>query len=287
MRRMSPDEVLVAITAAIVAAVGWVRWYRRLAGRASSMAAQGLRPALAALPVVAVIGIFIVLRIGASFDVRFDPTYLGFYLVFGAAWLVAARSGARRLNLSWIDDAMERRNPAAVAALAGAILGAAACYAGGNVGDGPGWWCVLIAGGLATGFWLLLWLVLERLAHVSEAITVERDAGAGLRLGGWLLASGLICGRAAAGDWYGLGPTVVDFAAAAWPALPLAAVAIVVEWRRSKRPMVPSGATPAADAWLAPSVALAAAYVVVAVAVYVIAALPAPGPAPLGPAEAL
>lgn len=264
---MSPDEVFVALGSAVVTFVGWRRWYTRLLRAPAMGRAPVVRPVLSALPVAALVGILLVLRRMASADVRYNPTYLLFYLGFGAAWLCAVCSVAQRLGISWVDDAMDRGNLAAVLAVSGIVLGGAACYAGGNVGDGPGWWCVLIAGGIATGFWILLWYALERLSRVSEAVTVERDAGAGLRLGAWLLASGLICGRAAAGDWMGLVPTIVDFAVTAWPALPLAALAIVVEWRRSRRPFAPAEAAAAKDAWLLPSLGFAIVYLAVAAAV--------------------
>jgi hypothetical protein len=284
---MSPDEVFVALICGIVTLVGWGRWYTRLLRLPAMGRPPAIRPVLSGLPAAALLGILLVLRRMASADVRFDPIYLLFYLLFGATWLWAVCSVAQRLGISWVDDAMDRGNLAAVLAVSGIVLGGAACYAGGNVGDGPGWWCVLIAGGLATAFWFLLWYALERLTRVSEVVTVERDAGAGTRLGAWLLASGLICGRAAAGDWVGLVPTIADFAVTVWPALPLAALAAVVEWRRSRRPFAPAGAAGAKDAWLLPSLGIALVYLAVAAAVLLLP-LWSQGPAyGLPPAEAM
>jgi hypothetical protein len=173
-------------------------------------------------------GLFVLLRMGASFDVRNAPVYLVFYLVGGAAWLVPGRGLLGLLGISWQYDALDRRNPAAAWALAGGLAGLMACYGGANLGDGPGWWCVVFAGGLATVAWFLAWSVVQVAGDVAEAITVERDADAGIRLGAFLLAAGLLCGRGAAGDWTSAAQTVVEFGAA-WPLIPLTLGAAWIE----------------------------------------------------------
>ena len=140
------------------------------------------------------------------------------------------------LGLSPHDDVVERRNASAAPATAGAMLAVACCYAGGNVGDGPGWWVVVFAGLLATGALFLAWYLLESIGKVSDAVTVERDVAAGWRLGGLLLALGLIFGRGVAGDWVSAGATCSDFVRVAWPAVPLVVGAGMLE--RSARPTV-------------------------------------------------
>jgi hypothetical protein len=209
------------------------------------------------------------LRTGASFDVRHDPAYLAFYLVFGAAWLVPGRGLFGLFGISWQDDALERRNAAAAWAVAGGLAGLTAGYAGANLGDGPGWWCVLFAGGLATAAWLVAWSVVQAAGDVAEAITVERDTDAGIRLGAFLLAAGLLCGRGAAGDWTSPLQTAIEFGAA-WPLLPLTLGAAWVERRAGAERGHPQR-PPAArlNGWLA-----GALYVAFAIACLV--ALPRP-----------
>lgn len=265
---MSPDETIVLFVTAGFGIQGWYRWYKRLGRLSGFRMPPYLKPVLALLPLGALGCLFCVLRRFASADVRSDAFYLAYYAVFGAAWLVwILELSERVLGVSPALDAMERRNPAAILMTAGILLGGAACFSGGNIGDGPGWWCVAFASGLATAFWMGLWAVLERVAHVSDAVTVERDAWAGLRMGAFLLATGLICGNAAAGDWFGFLPTVVDFAKDAWPALILAAVALPLEWLRSRRPLTDG------NPWAAVSVILSVAYVAAAAfAVYRLAA---------------
>ena len=72
-------------------------------------------------------------------------------------------------------------------------------------------------------------MVLEAVTAVSDVVTVDRDPSAGFRLGGFLIACGLILGRSVAGDWVSAEGTVRDFAVAAWPVIVLVIVAAVVE----------------------------------------------------------
>lgn len=258
---MSPDESIVLLVTAGFGIQGWYRWYGRLGRAAKLRMPPYLKPALALIPLAALGAVAFVLRGWASADVRNDAFYFAYYVVFAAAWLSwILELSERVLGVSPTLDAMERRNPAAVLMLAGILGGGAACFAGGNIGDGPGWWCVAFASGLATLLWMGLWAVMERLARISDTVTVDRDPWAGLRTGAWLLGTGVICGNAAAGDWFGFVPTIVDFAGAAWPALILAAVAIPFEWLRARRPVTDQNPRAAVSA------ALSVAYVAAAVA---------------------
>jgi hypothetical protein len=108
------------------------------------------------------------------------------------------------------------------------MIGLAAAYAGGNIGDGPGWWVVLAAALIAGGAWYLLWWIVELSTGASEEITVGRDVPMAIRLGGYMVGSGVICGRGVAGDWVSLGNTLADFGDA-WPVVLLTALAIGVE----------------------------------------------------------
>jgi hypothetical protein len=103
------------------------------------------------------------------------------------------------------------------------------CFAGANIGNGPGWWVVVFSATLSTGGFFLLWAVVEWLTGVSEMVTVERTSGSGLRLGGFLAGAGIVLGRAVAGDWVSAEATVRDFVVVAWFVLPLAAVAVILE----------------------------------------------------------
>ena len=98
-------------------------------------------------PLVAAALLLAVLRYAASYDVRDDPAYLALYLILGAAWVGVSIRWLAVTGISTSDDVVERANGSASLAVAGAIIGITLAYAGGNIGDGPGWWVVVFCRG--------------------------------------------------------------------------------------------------------------------------------------------
>ena len=121
------------------------------------------------------------------------------------------------------------------------LAGSGACYAGGNVGEGPGWWVVVFSAGLALGGMFTCWLFLNAFAPVMEQITVDRDVATGIRAGGFFVAQGLLFGRAVAGDWQSVGGTILDFILHAWPALLVLGLATGLEHGARLSPAHPYG----------------------------------------------
>ncbi|HTW93689.1 MAG TPA: hypothetical protein VMD30_02775 [Tepidisphaeraceae bacterium] len=217
---MSGDEIFACILSVVIAFWRWGRWYwRMLSGRQAGPS----RLLLSLVPPACALSLFICLRAWASRDVRNDPTYLAFYLAMGAAWVGLALLFLPMFAINVRDDVVERRNPAPAWTAAGAIAGATACFAGANIGEGPGWWVVVFCGFLSTGGLFVSWAVVQSITGAADTITIDRDAATGLRLAGVLLAVGIILGRAVAGDWVSAPATVNDFFRYAWPVLPLLA----------------------------------------------------------------
>jgi len=225
---MSLGEMLVGMGSAAVTILFLYRWYRYILGGISAVKRNiPIRVALGLLPPAALLVIAGALDLFAAFDVI--DGWIFFYLLLGLAWLCCGLMLMFAFfDLSWLDDALERRNPAAALALLGGGFGVTLIYSGANVGDGPGWWCVVFAGGLGLIAWLLLGILAERVNGVFRRITVERDVFCGIRTGCFLLASGLILARACAGDWTSFVQTVVEFADG-WPVLLLAALFLGAE----------------------------------------------------------
>src|SRR2546422_2621701 len=259
---MSGDEQIVLIASAGVAVWAWYGWYIPAIIVERLGAPRPGRRLILLPPVVCAAVLFLVLKTVSAHDVRDDLRYLGLYLVVGAGWLGVAAKGLPFAGLSERDDVVERGNGAAAVAVAGALVAVTLCFAGGNIGDGPGWWVVIFAAALATGTLAILWLLLDRLTGLSDTVTIDRDPAAGIRIAGLLVGGGLILGRAVAGDWVSIEATVHDFARAGWPVLVLfAAAALVERWARPtpERPLpsiITLGALPAVV-----YVAAAAAYV--------------------------
>lgn len=226
---MSEDEIVAAVVCAFLNVATWLRWafvagsLRRFNPGSTATFAPWLSVLLTPLLVYVILARF------ASHDVRDSVLYIGFYLLMGAAMVAVGVSLLDRLGLSLRDDVLERRNPAACLAWSGALTGLGLAYAGANIGDGPGWWVVVFSGSLSIGSLLFGWLLLDRIGDCGEAILVERDEAAGLRVAAWFVATGAITGRAAAGDWVSASATVLDFGKAAAGALVLTLVASVYE----------------------------------------------------------
>ena len=175
-------------------------------------------------------GILYVLEAWASFDVVDAPYFIVGYASLGLLWITgAAKLQAATADIRFQQDVRDRNNVAAAVAIGGLLLGDAAAYAGGNVGDGPGLHVVLFAALLSTGaVTAAVWLV-AACSDGEERITIDHDVGAALRLGALALATGIVAGRAAAGDWISAEATVRDFAGVAWPIVPAVVLAIANE----------------------------------------------------------
>src|SRR5688572_22236491 len=190
---MSGDEAFILLICSVIALIGWGRWYYITSAAAGFGAARTQRMPLYVIPLACAALLLVVLKLAASHDVRDSFIYLSFYLVMGAAWVVVWTAPLRLLGVSPRDDALERRNPAAAHAVAGAMVALTLCFAGGNIGDGPGWWVVVFCAGMATLTLFLAWAIVQALGGTSELVSVERDVASGVRLGGFLIAVGLVC----------------------------------------------------------------------------------------------
>jgi hypothetical protein len=235
---MDGGEAFVLMVSLLVATIGWGKLILDALLVSPLMSSRARRAWLAAGPVLGNALVVVTLRRLASFDVRSDLVYLFFYAVLGLAWMpLAAWHG---LGISARDDVIERSNAAALVAWNGAIVGCAACYAGANIGDGPGWWCVLWAAGLATAGWMATWVLLHALTRIADHVTIDRDLASGMRAASFLIASGVLWGRGAAGDWTSAAATVLELRAA-WPVAILLVKAILIERIARPRPDKPLG----------------------------------------------
>lgn len=183
------------------------------------------------------VGLWLVLRFFAAQEVRES---IGYQWLFVMAWIVAVDVGARGLALMGLDleaDGFERRNPAARSALAGYCIAVTLGAIGANLGEGDELSTTLFPLGLAVAGVLAVALGMASASRGFATVTVERDAAAGLRMGGLFVAAGVPLARAASGDWFTMGATLRDFGATGpWLiALVVVAVAMEVWWRKMKR----------------------------------------------------
>lgn len=204
-------------------------WYQSSYSAWPSERVKFARNLLAALPAVSFIIIVYTLNVLASFDVVGSLIYIIFYIVLGYAWIyMGIVLTSLFFDVSWIDDGLNLVNKAALAPIAGSFLAITIIYSGANIGDGPGWWCVIFAAGLGLSLWFWLGFMINKFTGIFERITVERDICCGIRTAGYLLGSGIILARASSGDWTSFGMTIAEMIYG-WPVLFLALLASLVE----------------------------------------------------------
>jgi hypothetical protein len=248
----SQDEVFVLVISVVCATIGWGKFARQ-----ACLIWPYRYPIVARFPLLIALALaaallYYILAQWSSHDVRDSVPYTVFYLVVGAGWLALCRHLLDYLDLRVRDDVLERGNAASGWACGGAFLGLMACFAGGNVGDGPGWWVVIYSAILATAGAALAWVILDMSTQLADNISIERDVAAGMRAGAFWIAAGLILGRAVAGNWVSFDAANHDFLYYGWPVLGLLSVAILIELTvrpggiLARMPVFLRGALPAA-----------------------------------------
>lgn len=236
---MSEGEGFVTFFSSLIAAALWGVWVYRVLRPHRMLSSRGSRWPLYVGPLAANILIFVVLLLFSASDVRNDPKYLAMYTVLGAAWTALFSRLFPLLGLHALDDVVQRRNAASGLLYLGVLVGIALTYAGGNIGDGPGWWVVFFSSGIATVSLVLVWFLLATVTRTTEHVVLDRDRAAAVRTGALLTALGLVFGRAAAGNWQGVGPALVDFLNVSAPGLLLLAPEILCSWMFRPTPRQP------------------------------------------------
>ncbi|MFD2305350.1 hypothetical protein [Enterococcus termitis] len=204
-------------------------WYVKTAHVTRFFNQPKRRAYLYGLPAIPILLYLYTLRTVASWDVVGEMAYIIMYLFLGIAWLALSFDGMLLLwSFSYEDDVLMSKNKAALILMTGAIVGSSLIYAGANIGDGPGWWTVVFAGGLGTVSWLVLGMLINQTTTIIESITMEYDTNSAIRFSTYLAASGVILARASSGDWTSFSMTVKEFMVG-WPVLPLAGLVILIE----------------------------------------------------------
>lgn len=218
-------EFILLVFSIFYTGVSISSWYKKLQEVEPVRRDKVIKYVMTFLPIASFFIILFTLKVLASFDVVNDFIYIIFYILLGYSWtFLGLLFVFRFFDISWVDDVLNLNNKAALYTVSGAFLGIVLIYSGANIGDGPGWWCVIFAGGLGIITWFLLGRLVHSVTDVFERITVDRDINCGFRTGAYLLASGIILARASAGDWTSFSSTVVEFLVG-WPVLLLTALA--------------------------------------------------------------
>jgi uncharacterized membrane protein YjfL (UPF0719 family) len=222
-------EIPAFIVSVFLTLKSWSAWYSDLITVNRFRLPIQQRLVLFGAPIASLAVIFVILTKLASSDVRHDPLYLAFYLLIGAAWIGGGTLVFPLLGISARDDVLEKGNGASAWAIVGALGGISCAFTGGNIGNGPGVTAVLFTSVLSTGLFFVLWFVFDVLTSISDAITIDRANGSGIRMAGFLLGLGLLSGWSVAGDWVSASATLRDFLHSSWPAVAMTAIAVFLE----------------------------------------------------------
>jgi hypothetical protein len=238
---MEDFDSFLLLTAVVAAGYFWVRWYFSTLSVNQMVANENYRLPYLIIPVIAGALLWVVLANGADPYVRSHSGYFFLYWTGGLAWVGLLKWFLPFIGFSARDE-LERRNIGSLMVVSGAILGLTFAYAGGNVGEGPGSWVVMLCVAVSSFGFYAVWVLMEGFTQVSETVTVERDLAGALRLTCFLIALGLIMGAAVSGDWIDTQDFWIAFFARAWPALAMMIFAILIEYvsRPSERQPKPS-----------------------------------------------
>jgi len=205
---------------------GWAWWIRSLLGVSRLRSPLWQRLSLIATPPLCLAALLVLLLTAAAPAVRASPFYIIWYEMLGGVWLCGSLHSFDYLGISPRGDAVERANRAAHRVAVCATVAVTLCFAGANIGDGPGPEAVIPCAVLSTASLFGAWALVGRLAPAwIDAVTIDRDVRAGNRLGALLIVLGLVFGYAVTGDWHSMEETLRDFAIRAWPGALLAVVA--------------------------------------------------------------
>jgi uncharacterized membrane protein YjfL (UPF0719 family) len=236
---MGDDEVFAMAVALAFALFTLWPFYRALDG-SSALYRNAREVKLLGFAPLALVPLLVVLLNFADPVVQGSVGYILLFLLAGAAFSGLTLRLLPFFGLSWRDDIVETRNPAATIAVCSALLGVSLVFSGSNIGEGPTIWTTLGPATLALGIYFAAWWLLERVAHPSEAVALDRDTAAGTRLAGFLVAEGAILGRAAAGDWVSFDDMLSGLVRGGAAVLVLVGVAALADKKMRPTPEVPA-----------------------------------------------
>jgi uncharacterized membrane protein YjfL (UPF0719 family) len=230
---LEPDEACVLLASVLLAAVVGIPWYAGLFGRPMTLVKGSLatRLLIGALPLALLFALDVTLSMDAAHEVRGNGQEIFLFVALGAAWLIGLAWATSWLGIHMRDDAIERNNVAAAIAASGTLTGGMIVYSCANLGEGDTIWTTIGPAVLATASILALWGLHQMVSGATDAITLDRDVAAGIRFAGMALGTGLVIGRAVAGDYISTTRTVRDLLVQGWPAAPVAALSAFIQVR--------------------------------------------------------
>lgn len=230
------EEIFIILAALVLVALARVvqQWLYGQTLRA--MLTEGDNPAMGIAVAGYLFGVIwtITVLLGTlSYDLVVDVRNVLIYGGLGIVLLTAVALGTCRVFLGMgMQEQLAARNVAAAIVVAGVYIATSLTYSGGLVGEGGGFWIMLL-------FFLLGQLALLGITYAFRWLTHYDDVqeiasgniAAAFALAGLLIAVGLIVRRAVAGDYLGFLPSLGSFLLALVVVVVLYPVRqVVVQW---------------------------------------------------------
>jgi hypothetical protein len=235
------SEGILLIISIVLGIVFLFKWYGPILRVKPRKRCGGARAALSLIPIISFCVLAAVISTVSAPTVSSPsaegyPFWIIYYIIVGFAWILCTKGLIFRcFDLSWQDDVLAKNHTEpALLPVIGAYAGLTMIYAGANIGDGPGWWCVIYAAGTGTAAWLLLGHIVQKATDAFGTVTIGRDLPCAIRMSAYLIAGGAILAHASAGDSITPGTDIINIAACSLTAVPLAILAIFVEKHYAK-----------------------------------------------------
>lgn len=181
------------------------------------------------LGLIILTGTYFILVKLASFDVVDNSFYIFYYLLMAfSAIYIHIFSIYIGLNLSIKDDILNNSNKAATITIVSTLFGLSTIFAGANIGDGPGFYTVIIASGLGLITFIILMRIFDYFTNTLEHIQSDHNVHKAIRYSVLALCLSSILAYGAHGDWTNFTYTLIEFLVA-WPSLILILIAIIIE----------------------------------------------------------
>ncbi len=224
---MSGDEILVYMLFIVLSVVYLFQLLKYILERKSIVEKRLEKNTIFFTLVLSVLFFYIIIKKAAAYDVV--GKYVMFYIVFGVAWIYLFQTLLMPIfDFSWRDDIFGMKNKSALITYTSIMVSFALIYGGANIGDGPGWWCVLIAGILGMIVWFLIFIISNIANKIFYRITVERSFPTGIRFAMFSISISIILARACGGDWTSFVDTIKEFYVA-WPVIPMMVVFLLID----------------------------------------------------------
>lgn len=229
------EPVFFFIAIALALGAGY-RYYRSLITVHRLVCPRRLRAFLAIWPIVCVGPIiWVLMNLSDPQYVRGHADYMLAFAGTGLAWILTTPIILSLSGISLRDDVIERRNGAALIAIASMMLGQALCYAGANIGSGATIWTTIVPALLGSAVLYLGWFLAAALVDSVETVSIDRHIPSAWVLAVLTVLAAADLGWAASGDWNGWPGMLVDFALRSLPAVVLwLGASLTLAWIRPR-----------------------------------------------------